>query len=137
MSRKRVQHFCICQQWRYDVSMSDKKNKLEEALEKFRELFSEEYQEFETVRHLNGFKLIRTCIACPEQYDVYKVNEDGSEENVAYLRLRHGTFRAECPFNGPVVYKSTDMRGDGTFYDEERDQFLNEALEKVKEFYEK
>ncbi len=117
--------------------MSDKKNKLQEALEKLRELLGEENQEIETVRYLNGFKLIRTCFACPEQYDVYKVNEDGSEENVAYLRLRHGMFRAECPFMGKLVYTSNDMRGDGIFYDEERDRFLNEALDKVKEFYEK
>ena len=122
------------------IKMSDEKKEFnfEEWLKKFQELFSEDSsEEVETERHLNGFKLIRTCFACPEQYDVYKINEDGSEENVAYLRLRHGQFRAECPFNGTVVYTSTDMRGDGIFMDEERDRFLNQALEKVKDFYEK
>ena len=33
-------------------------------------------------------KLIQTCGACPEQYDAFI-----GEEQVGYLRLRHGYFR--------------------------------------------
>ena len=56
------------------------------------------------------FKLVKTCIACPEQYDVFH----GGVE-VGHLRLRHGYFRAEC--NGHIVY-SAITRGDGSFHDD-------------------
>ena len=36
------------------------------------------------------FKLVQTCGACPEQYDVYE-----GDEEVGYMRLRHGHFHAE------------------------------------------
>ena len=39
---------------------------------------------------INGYRLILTCGACPEQYDVF----DGDRQ-VGYLRLRHGHFRAD------------------------------------------
>ena len=35
--------------------------------------------------------LVNTCDACPEQYDVFR-----GEEKVGYLRLRWGSFTAEC-----------------------------------------
>jgi len=39
---------------------------------------------------INGYKLVLTCGACPEQYDVFK-----NGQQVGYLRLRHGFFSAE------------------------------------------
>ncbi len=68
-------------------------------------------------------KLVMTCGACPEQYDVF---QDGKE--VGYLRLRHGHFRAEC--NGVVVYEATP-NGDGLFEYDERDHYLRFAVDAI------
>ena len=79
---------------------------------------------------INGYKLVLTCGACPEQYDVF----DSSGKQVAYFRLRHGVFRAECPdVFGEQVYRSTP-KGDGIFAPDERLQELTSAIEKVDEW---
>ena len=70
------------------------------------------------------FKLIQTCGACPEQYDVYR-----GDDKVGYLRLRHGYFRAEC--HGEVVYEA-HVKGDGLFEEDEREQHLNLAVTAIK-----
>ena len=65
---------------------------------------------------------------CPEQYDVYA---EGVEQ-VAYLRLRHGYFRAECPsVGGETVYASRTI-GNGSFDDSERAPQLRAALDNVR-----
>lgn len=69
---------------------------------------------------LLGFRLVQTCFACPEQYDVYL-----NGEYVAYFRLRHGTFRAEV--DGEIVYTAS-TQGDGIFSEEERESQLTKAL---------
>ncbi|NDD52705.1 hypothetical protein EBZ39_02295 [bacterium] len=52
---------------------------------------------------IDGYKLVCTCSACPEQYDVFNDNN----KLVGYLRLRHGQFRADCPdVGGTTVYSS-------------------------------
>ena len=60
--------------------------------------------------------LVQTCSCCPEQYDVFY---DG--EQVGYMRLRHGTFRVECPgCGGELVFLSTTLVSDsGSFRDED------------------
>lgn len=68
-----------------------------------------------------------TCSACPEQYDGYI---DGDE--VAYLRLRHGHFRAE--YKDKVVY-SAYTKGDGVFEDNERHYHMNRAAKAILEAY--
>jgi hypothetical protein len=71
------------------------------------------------------FKLVKTCGACPEQYDVYR-----NGEVVGYLRLRHSYFsaRAHGPY-GPTVYVTRDFQGDGAFeLDIERDGHIRNAL---------
>lgn len=61
----------------------------------------------------HGLRLVRTCTACPEQYDVFNGNTQ-----VGYLRLRHGEFRASCPdYNGKTVYTCCTV-GDGMFDDD-------------------
>lgn len=46
---------------------------------------------------------VRTCTACPEQYDAL-----AGLEQVGYLRLRWGTFEArQRDVEGPVVYRRT------------------------------
>lgn len=74
---------------------------------------------------IDGYKLVQTCGACPEQYDVYRHGQD-----VAYLRLRHGYFYAEVPFGGTIVYEA-EPKGDGVFEWDERDQYLREAIAAV------
>lgn len=73
------------------------------------------------------YDLVRTCFACPEQYDVY----DKRNRKVGYLRLRHGEFRAEYPFcGGETVYES-HPDGDGIFEDYERIYELTKAIEAI------
>lgn len=73
-----------------------------------------------------GYDLVLTCGASPEQYDVFK---DG--EQVAYMRLRHGNFRVDCPgYGGKTVYRAAPD-GDYTFDDDERVKFLKLALEAI------
>jgi len=75
---------------------------------------------------INGYELIKTCNESPEQYDVKK---DG--EQVAYLRLRHGCFTAECPdVRGELVYEA-EPEGDGMFNQDEREGFLSAAIDTV------
>lgn len=82
-----------------------------------------EWPEYPT--EILGCKLVRTCSACPEQYDVFLEGEE-----VGYLRLRHGTFRAYYPnwMSDEVVYLA-NPEGDGVFTPEEREDYLTRAIE--------
>lgn len=74
--------------------------------------------------YLDGLKLVCTCGACPEQYDVY----DANDKQVGYLRLRHGHFRADYPdCGGETVYES-QTKGDGVFAEEERIPEITKAI---------
>lgn len=74
-----------------------------------------------------GLRLERTSYACPEQYDVFS-----GDTQVGYLRLRHGNFTVECPdCIGELVYFSSDCKGDGLFEEDERDEYLTRAVEKI------
>ncbi len=76
------------------------------------------------------FKLELTCGACPEQYDVL---DRATGEKIAYLRLRHGHFRAEYPYdNGDIVYEA-DTIGDGVFEESERAIHIGKALLAIRE----
>lgn len=68
-------------------------------------------------------KLIQTCGACPEQYDVYL-----DADCIGYMRLRHGYFRAE--YRDTTVY-TCSPKGDGCFKDDERVKYLNEACRAI------
>ena len=79
-------------------------------------------------REVFGFKLVCTCGACPEQYDVF----DAGGQQVGYLRLRHGCFSAEYPeCGGDEVFYSEASDGDGQFDANERDGFLKVAVERL------
>jgi hypothetical protein len=74
-----------------------------------------------------GITLVRTCYACPEQYDAF--GADGKQ--VGYLRLRHGEFRVDVPdVHGQTVYEA-EPRGDGMFEVDERERFLIAAIEAI------
>jgi hypothetical protein len=76
---------------------------------------------------LEGLTLVLTCQACPEQYDVFNAND----EQVGYLRLRHGNFTVECPdVFGKLVYEA-QPKGDGFFYEDEREFYLTEAVQAI------
>lgn len=65
----------------------------------------------------SGLEFVRTCYACPEQYDVYC-----DEEVVGYVRLRHKYLYCECPYiDGDTVYEANieGPYGGGQFPDEE------------------
>lgn len=68
----------------------------------------------------------KTCDACPEQYDAYQ-----GQDRVGYLRLRHGFFTVVCPdVGGALVYEATP-KGDGEFFDDERDYYMRFAAEAI------
>jgi hypothetical protein len=71
-------------------------------------------------------RLVKTCSACPEQYDAFL---DGAQ--VGYLRLRHGQFRVDFPdHNGEAIYEASPQ-GDGKFEEHERDYYLRFAVDAI------
>jgi len=73
-------------------------------------------------------KLVKTCGACPEQYDAF--DEKGNQ--VGYLRLRHGYFSVSFPdVGGETIYEAYPQ-GDGLFEYEERDRYLSLAVNAIK-----
>lgn len=77
---------------------------------------------------MNGYRLICTCSACPEQYDVF---DDKTTEQVGYLRLRHGMFRADYPECGEETVYTACPKGDGMFDDNERRSYLKQAVRAI------
>ncbi len=76
----------------------------------------------------DGIRLVLTCSACPEQYDVF----DG-DRLIGYLRLRHSEFTARWPDAGgevvyDVFYSPRDHDDWGHFLDEDRDAYLATAV---------
>jgi hypothetical protein len=80
---------------------------------------------------IHGYHLQQTCSACPEQYDVF----DNNDKQVAYLRLRHGHFRADVPECGVETVYSANPEGDGCFLESERVKYLTEAILAVQAYY--
>ena len=68
-------------------------------------------------------ELVETCGACPEQSEAYFNNEE-----IGYLRLRHGYFRAE--YKGTIVYDAYP-KGDGSFEYNERKKYLKKAKKAI------
>lgn len=76
----------------------------------------------------HGLAFVRTCGACPEQYDVY----DGRGSQVGYVRLRWGVLEAEFEeCGGPTIYTHA-FTDDGDMFkgafdsQEEREYHLNQ-----------
>lgn len=77
------------------------------------------------------FYFLKTCEACPEQYDVYTKNGD----QVGYVRLRWGTLRVDYPKVGCETiyeYKFEDGMKGGFDDQEERDTYLNQIVDTLK-----
>lgn len=79
---------------------------------------------------IGHYELRCTCPACPEQYDVYR-----DSVQVAYLRLRHGRFRADVPQCGGDIVHTSTPKGDGRFEDDERDSHLHAAIAAIDRYY--
>jgi len=80
---------------------------------------------------IDGCRLVLTCSACPEQYEVF---DDTTREQIGYLRLRHGWFRADVPCcGGETVYEAATI-GDGVFAEEERMPQLAAAVAAIKTY---
>jgi hypothetical protein len=83
---------------------------------------------------IDGCRLILTCDACPEQYDVF---DDSTGEKVGYLRLRGGWFRADTPDCGGETVYEVDEIGDSPYCgcfptDDERTEQLTKAVAAIK-----
>lgn len=94
-------------------------------------LGEKQYARLPTDRELAGYKLVCTCSACPEQYDVF--NSNG--EKVGYLRLRHGWFRADAPACGGTIVYESRPKGDGIFDEDERVPELTKALDAITKYW--
>lgn len=71
------------------------------------------------VYEINGLLFDRTCLACPERYDVY---QSGYDEPCAYVRLRWGKLSAtvpDCMGKEIYSYEWEDDGFKGCFYTEE------------------
>lgn len=70
--------------------------------------------------------LVKTSCGCPEQYDAFLGNEQ-----VGYLRLRHGRFTVECPDVGHTTVYEAKPEGDGAFERTERRKYLSKAVNAI------
>lgn len=76
---------------------------------------------------LFGIELVQTCGECPEQYDAYR-----GDEQVAYLRLRHGEFTVYYRRAFEELIFQAEPLGDGKFEDDEREAYLVAAVGAIK-----
>lgn len=99
----------------------------------FDKLFWYEYDEAKLIEpqllfERYGLELHLTSGAFPEQYEVYK---KGTEEQVGYLRLRHGEFRVDFPECGEETIFHAQPSGDGLFDEDERMPYLTAAMNAI------
>ncbi len=80
---------------------------------------------------IHGYRLVLTCGACPEQYDVL----DSQGNQAAYLRLRHGSYTVSVPDVGGNVIWEASPEGDGSFEGHERIQYLEESIKHIQRYY--
>lgn len=88
--------------------------------------FDSQYPQVSVIKKLyakNGLHIELTCGACPEQYDVFK-----GDEQVAYYRLRHGEFRVDFPDCGGETIYYSEPNGDGIFDSSERFNELAKSM---------
>lgn len=65
-------------------------------------IYQENYGEYAVPLVFRGVLFFQTCMACPEQYDVWY-----NEQQIGYVRLRWGCLRADFPdVGGQEVYRA-------------------------------
>lgn len=82
-----------------------------------------------------NLRFVQTCSGSPEQYDVY----DENNNQVAYVRLRWGYLRVDCPDYGcETIYEHEFSDGfKGCFDDEqERSKYMKRITNSIVEYYE-
>lgn len=87
-------------------------------------------------QEIKGLLFELTCGGYPEQYDIFKDNEQ-----VAYVRLRHGWLYVSDPSMDDIWWDTDDtedvipqLKGDGIFDSpEERYYFLNKIVDVITE----
>ena len=79
---------------------------------------------------IHGYRLVGGG-ACPEQYDVL----DSQGNQVAYLRLRHGSYTVSVPDVGGKILYQAFPQGDGFFDDDERVKYLDESIKNIQRYY--
>lgn len=92
------------------------------------------YSERNFKMEIDGLVFVRTCAACPEQYDVFqKQNGELGTGTVGYVRLRYGHLSCDYPdVGGEVVYDcdfDDEWKGDMT--SEEREEQLAKCAEAI------
>lgn len=83
------------------------------------EEYSDHYWNYKYPRQILGCEIVQTCAACPEQYEVFL-----GDQQIGYLRLRHGTFRADYPDCGGLTVYEIAALGDGVFEPLEREPHM-------------
>jgi len=82
-----------------------------------------------------NIRLVRTCAACPEQYDTFL-----GDMEVGYIRLRWGELTVRCPdYEGQIVY-SHDFNEEykGSFDDDEESaKYLALAVAAIEDWLKK
>lgn len=104
-----------------------------EALELVAEHLNVEPDHYDlSKRYIDGYSCIfnQTCGACPEQYDVYIVENDQVMQ-LGYLRLRHGRFRADYGYCGGKTVFEAEPHGDAIFEYGERETYLCKAAKEL------
>jgi hypothetical protein len=98
-------------------------------VEEIRELLKQNPQGFEERPSFvyRGVALFEMGSAFPEQYDA----KDESGTQIGYLRLRGGLFRVHVPDYGGVIVYSASPKGQGSFENEEREDFLMSAIDAI------
>ena len=80
------------------------------------------------VKVATSISLQQTCGACPEQYDAYfgdPLERVEGQDQVGYLRLRHGVFTVQCRTSGGDEVLYVYPHGDGIFEAEERERYCD------------
>jgi hypothetical protein len=76
------------------------------------DLESRQTREWPEDMHINGYKLVCTCMACPEQYDVFK-----NESKVGLLEVAPRQVQGRLPGRGGKTVYESKTEGDGIFED--------------------
>lgn len=93
---------------------------------------SELVERCEDCSEILGFHFHRTCYACPEQYEVYEIGDWDTQ--VAYVRVRWGVMKVQCPDCGDEEVVRLDLGNDiqGILEHTERSGYLFLAARSIR-----
>lgn len=81
-------------------------------------------------REINGLRFVQTCSAFPEQYDVFR-----GDEQVGYIRLRYGHLWAHVPDGGGACVLDVDLDDAWECFanEEQRSEYLHKIANLINE----